>query len=312
MKKISLILPFYNAEDTLSVCLESILAQSHHDFECLCIDDGSTDGSASVVESFIAQDNRIVLIRQENRGLGGARNTGMRHAQGEWITFVDADDAIFPRMLELLLQAGETTEAQIVACDTFKNSALYDPTIPSDTTPVSPCIIEDPLGAYIRKKGIITAVWGRLYRRELLDDYSFVENLFFEDTPWLVEILGRCSRYARLDMQLYYYHHNKGSIMRSDWNKKKTQDFVFVIRSIFERTTEIHPARVQEMRDYHLSPLLKMVFNRIRKSSASMQRELWDHARPLIQALYKDGCIGYKGLKWKHKYRLWHLLRQAQ
>ncbi len=312
MKKISIILPFYNAEKTLSTCLESILAQSYHHFECLCIDDGSTDSSAALVESYIAQDSRIILIRQENKRQGGARNKGMEHAQGEWISFIDADDAISPRMLELLLHAAETTQAQIAACDTVKSSEPYDSTVFTTTTlQAEPVLIDDPLGAYIHKKGIITSVCARLYHRDLLNDYRFVENLYFEDTPWLAEILGRCTRYARLKTPLYYYYHNKGSTMRSNWSEKKTEDFVFVLRCIFERTVEFHPARVLEMRDYHLTPLLKMVFNRIRKSPTNVRQDLWDHASPLICSLYNEGCIGYKGLKWKHKWRLWKLLREG-
>ena len=94
MPKISVIIPCYNTEKYLPECLDSIIAQDLEDMEILCVDDGSTDGSADVIRSRQARDPRVRLISQENRGIAGARNTGLREACGEYIYFSDSDDRL--------------------------------------------------------------------------------------------------------------------------------------------------------------------------------------------------------------------------
>ena len=94
MPKISVIIPVYNAEKYLNKTLESILKQSLKDIEVICVDDGSTDGSVEIIQSFIKKDDRVKLIRQNNQHAGSARNTGLKEAQGEYIHFMDADDYV--------------------------------------------------------------------------------------------------------------------------------------------------------------------------------------------------------------------------
>ena len=97
---VSVIIPVYNAEDHLKNALDSALSQSLHEIEILCIDDGSTDGSAEILRSARDRDSRVHVIRQENRGAGEARNVGLAKATGEFIAFLDADD-FFPRQTSL-------------------------------------------------------------------------------------------------------------------------------------------------------------------------------------------------------------------
>ncbi len=117
---ISIIVPVYNVEAYVEECLSSIQAQTLADWECICVDDGSSDESPSVVEKFAAMDARFRLIRQKNGGPGAARNTGMDVARGEYFTFVDADDLIHPEMLEKLLGLARTHDADLVVSDFFR------------------------------------------------------------------------------------------------------------------------------------------------------------------------------------------------
>ena len=94
MPKISVIIPVYNAEKYLNKTLESTLKQSLKDIEVICVDDGSTDSSVEIIQSFIKKDDRVKLIRQNNQHAGSARNTGLKEAQGEYIHFMDADDYV--------------------------------------------------------------------------------------------------------------------------------------------------------------------------------------------------------------------------
>lgn len=99
---VSVIIPVYNRENTLSYCIRSVIAQEYHDWELILIDDGSTDNSVEICQSFVEKDSRIKYFHQENLGAGPARNLGMKVAKGEWITFVDSDDAIMPNHLSQL------------------------------------------------------------------------------------------------------------------------------------------------------------------------------------------------------------------
>ena len=98
--RVSVIVPVYNAEDTIRDCLDDITGQTLRETEIICVDDGSSDGSVSVIEEYRQKDGRIRVIRQENQGAGAARNTGMKEAQGEYLCFLDADDRFEPEMLE--------------------------------------------------------------------------------------------------------------------------------------------------------------------------------------------------------------------
>ena len=101
--KLSIVVPVYNVKPYLAACLQSIINQTYQDMEILIIDDGSTDGSDEVCKDFAGKDNRIVYIRQENKGLIGARRSGVEHALGEFLMFVDSDDWIDEGMAAFLV-----------------------------------------------------------------------------------------------------------------------------------------------------------------------------------------------------------------
>ena len=97
--KITVIIPVYNAESTLRRCLDSILAQTFTDFECLLINDGSKDRSGEICEEYANKDSRVRVFHKENGGVSSARNVGLDNARGEWITFCDSDDTVMPEWI---------------------------------------------------------------------------------------------------------------------------------------------------------------------------------------------------------------------
>ena len=102
MPQISLIIPLYNAEKYLVPCLESVARQSFRDFEVLCINDGSQDGTEAIVKGFAEKDSRFRLINQENAGCSAARNHGIAVAEAPYIAFLDQDDMLHPQAFEAL------------------------------------------------------------------------------------------------------------------------------------------------------------------------------------------------------------------
>lgn len=113
MDTVSVIVPVYNVEKYLLRCVQSILSQSYKKLEIILVDDGSRDSSARICDQLAGQDNRIKVIHQENQGLGGARNTGLRNATGEFVTFIDSDDYIGITHIEKLYNSAVKTSADV-------------------------------------------------------------------------------------------------------------------------------------------------------------------------------------------------------
>lgn len=112
--KISVILPVYNVEKYLRQCLDTIIGQTLREIEILCVDDGSTDNSARILEEYAQKDQRIKIYTQKNAGAGAARNLGLRHASGKYLSFLDSDDFFEPDMLEEAYKQAERYEAEMV------------------------------------------------------------------------------------------------------------------------------------------------------------------------------------------------------
>ena len=123
MPSVSIVMPFFNVEEYIEECLTSVLAQDFGDYEIILVDDASQDGSRAVAERFVAVDSRIrIVTHPKNGGLGAARNTGIRHARGDYILFVDSDDLMSgPESLSALMQSALKTGCKVVvgSCDSL-------------------------------------------------------------------------------------------------------------------------------------------------------------------------------------------------
>lgn len=129
--KVSIIIPCYNSEKYLEACMESVMKQTMTDFEAILIDDGSKDNTLAIAQRIAAQDVRVRVLSQKNSGVSAARNLGLAHCRGEWVTFVDSDDLIAPDTLETMLSAAEDGVDMIVCAHrTFSENGDEDTVIP--------------------------------------------------------------------------------------------------------------------------------------------------------------------------------------
>ena len=179
--RLSIIIPVYNAEKTLPACSASILRQNVEEMQLILVDDGSTDGTGSLCDTLAGRDARIKVIHTSNRGPGAARNAGLAMADGNWITFVDADDicedAYFLKLLDI------PPDSDLVIQGQQKEKFYTDGTIADG-------IAENEL----LEKG---SPWGKLFRKELIDKYNirFPENYRYgEDTVFFLRYLGNCKK----------------------------------------------------------------------------------------------------------------------
>ncbi|MCM1010726.1 MAG: glycosyltransferase [Fusobacterium sp.] len=117
--KISVIVPVYNVEKFLPECLDSLKNQTLYELEFICVNDGSPDNSLDILNRYAAEDERFIIVSQENGGLSAARNTGLKYAKGDYIYFIDSDDLIAPEHLENMYNAAVKEDADMVVNENF-------------------------------------------------------------------------------------------------------------------------------------------------------------------------------------------------
>ena len=134
MPQLSVIIPVYNTENYLRECLDSIINQTFKDIEIICVNDGSTDGSLTILEEYAQKDNRIVVLHKPNGGLSDARNAGLDIMRGNYVSFIDSDDYITCDMIETLLKSAKYNSCEIAVCNMIRfsekgnTSPFYCPT----------------------------------------------------------------------------------------------------------------------------------------------------------------------------------------
>lgn len=216
--KISVIIPVYNAEQTIERCIRSVLRQSFRNFEIIVVNDGSEDTTEAKIQKYIEADERIKYIRiRNNVGASEARNTGLQAASGKYITFADADDLLHPLFLERMLQAAETYNFPLVSCkekrvdvkDNFQTWDAADAFQPSVSCHVFDSTF-DYCQSYARRQ-----CWGSLYRRDVAEKLRFNRKLCVgEDLVFYNQALIISGGVLYLDEELYGYSNNEYGISR--------------------------------------------------------------------------------------------------
>ncbi|MBQ9064818.1 MAG: glycosyltransferase family 2 protein [Blautia sp.] len=180
--KVSVIIPVYNSEEYLRHCLDSLLCQTFGDFEILCIDDGSTDSSARIIEEYVSSDSRVRLLHQENKGAGAARNYGLRESKGRYLLFLDSDDFFEPVMLEKAYRTIVHYKADFIVfgCDQYymdTKEYVRNPWVmrTEDIPPYMPFKYRQLTGNVF--KTFVGWAWDKMYRK----DFVISHNLWFQE-----------------------------------------------------------------------------------------------------------------------------------
>ncbi len=308
---ISVIVPIYNVQSFLSGCLESLMAQTFHDIEIICVDDGATDESGSIAESYADKDSRITVIHQENKGLSGARNTGIDKARGKYIAFCDSDDYLHPDFLKRLYDTIENTEADVACCKLISTKEKYKGDFPDlEKIKVNVEITNDPIMTFLTTKNIPTGVCVKLYRQSVIKDMRFIEGIYFEDVPFTTGLMMRVKKVAITNLPMYYYYTNPSSIMRTSFTEQKVESYVHLIRYIARDTENLRPDLIPVVRKKVLNGRFKMMVNQaIRKQkNISVRKHLFDKIQRVVIPLFQEGIISYAGLKLRHRITLFLLL----
>lgn len=264
---ISVIVPIYNVEEYLPTCIKSILNQTYKDLEILLIDDGSTDNSGKICDEYAKQDNRCIVIHQPNKGLSDARNIGLDRATGEYISFIDGDDYIHPKMLETLyeaLQKGSYDFAMVLYKEIYTkekvpqfipNSNLY-----YNSQELDQCQLMRGLYNVSNRRNNYPAanfhvVWNKLYKKSIIKSNRFI-NTTSEDTIFNNSIYLTCQKAIIVKQPLYYWVQRTSSITHQPINSH------FIDRS-YSYLINLHKISIENTlyRSFCLERLYKTIIN---------------------------------------------------
>ncbi len=227
---ISIVVPIYNVENYLRMCLDSIQNQTYQNFEVLLINDGSPDNSADICREYVAKDARFRYFEKENGGLSSARNFGIEHSTGAYITFVDSDDWLENDGLYLLYNALQKENADISigrynCYDDSRCQYLFYDSNPDDSLEViEGKEIIDREGVEEMRNGNWTVAYLKLFKRELLLDSPFPIGKMAEDTYWTWKVLLRASRVVYLNRCVYWYRVGLTGTLSNIWSEKRIYD----------------------------------------------------------------------------------------
>lgn len=299
--KVSVIIPVYNVERYLARCLDSVLtAAEGYEVEVICVNDGSPDGSAAILERYA---DRVRVITKENGGLGSARNAGMAVASGDYVMFVDSDDFIPVNAIGEFVRAAEATGAPlVVSSSVVKDVDLRGGRLPS-------C---GPARHFVRPRDWIVgrkvqySAWNKFYRRDLVANRPFPKGLY-EDFSWTTSVFCDLESFAVVDAPLYVYCLNAGavSIVRSAYSDRKTVDSMAAIARVLDyaKGKGAWKFALRQAAD-GLSSTIGQVYKAVRRGGGpELVRTMRERLGEIV-ARYPEVM---RRLSLKARYRLWRL-----
>lgn len=233
MPTISVIVPVYKAEAYLHQCVDSILAQTFSDFEVFLVNDGSPDNCGAICEEYREKDCRVHVIHQENQGQASARNHALPHTAGQWLCYVDSDDAIHPQMLELLYEAVRSSGAGMSICPMVRNVQMPEDFLNPATGETEVLVVNEQTLRNLYDAGEYPS-WeacAKLIRRDLVEAYPFREGRVYEDNEAVCRWVCGAKKLARVKDGMYYYRTNPISTTQRSFSLKK-RDYLWALDSI--------------------------------------------------------------------------------
>lgn len=257
MKTISVIVPVYNVEGYLEKCVDSIINQSYKNLEIILVDDGSTDNSPVICDSYAEKDNRIKVIHKENGGLSDARNAGIKVASGEYLGFIDSDDYIDTRMYEILHSNIEKYQCDLAVCSFYHSYKSGNVCKGNNTKNIE---VMDSKQSIKNLNCIHPMAWNKLYKKSIFNNLLYPVGRYNEDTFIIMDILTSIESCVVVDEPLYYYVMREQSITKARFQKKHLD-----IIDAWKRNLNIISAKYPELTEFIESKLHSAHFQVIDK-----------------------------------------------
>lgn len=316
---ISVLVPVYNVEKYLRRCLDSILTQTYTDYEIVLVDDGSTDQSGAICDQYALEHSCIRVIHQKNAGLAEVRNVSMAHAKGEYIAFVDSDDAIEKTYLECLMNDLTDSGADVSICswsevsdDGNRRELSWD----HKEDGFQVWTTEQAAKALLYQKGIDNNTWGKLYTRGVLEGIVFPKGRLYEDIAVTYQVFMKAKRVCYRPEPLYLYTTNTTGISQSAFSPKR-MDLIDMAEGMYadiERRFPdfVHAAKARLMRAYihvymqipkkaEYAVYLNRVYSGLRKHCLSVARD--PEAKRGTRLAASISCIHPVLLRWFNRFK---------
>jgi glycosyltransferase involved in cell wall biosynthesis len=299
--KLSIIVPVYNVESYIRECLYSIAAQTYRDFECIIINDGSTDKSAEVCVDYILRDNRFRLLSQPNKGLAMARKVALSEAKGEYIGFVDADDYVAKDMFYFLMETAINNNADIVICDWVRigekgkeENRQYE----VDTRLSKELALKDLAADHIK-----SYMWNKIFKRTLLrNSLSLSKTKMMEDYSCMHHIFVKANSFYYIAKYLYYYRYRPESIMGAASLLHRLQGYA-IARARYEFYQFNYPQMSVESK-IGLFPHAWVLCKNYACPKEQEAKDIYLNADNFIKSFFRE-YIGYKKVGKKERLSLW-------
>ena len=288
----------YNIETYIRRCLDSVLAQTYPALDIIVVDDGSTDSSGAICDDYAKKDNRIRVIHQENKGLGGARNTIIDAARGTYIAFIDGDDYIDPDMYEQMMGAILEHDADLAVSryyiefeDAAGRGMHRKPPAERDGFPVEcmdanrllTCLIEEKEDHVVQN-----AAWNKLYKTSLIGDLRFPPRLY-EDIVYTTKLLARVKKGCYLHTPFYHYIISRqGSIMGAGVRKNILTDQIPAYNERRDFLREIGRNDLADTHEYQVMKKMLLLYTEARRSKDPEKRVCMPGIAAVIRDAEKD------------------------
>lgn len=297
---ITVIIPVFNAAAYLPSCLDSVLAQTYRDIEVIVVDDGSTDGSGDVCDDYACRDARVTVFHQPNGGPSAARNKGLELAIGEYIAFIDCDDVVHARYLEVLADVMVRQQADIVQSpyqlipETKRSD--YGPdrlrqSLP-DSYPTRVLTSDEAMLSMLYQQGTADSSPCKLFRRTLFEGLRFpIVYRVYEDLYAMAQVYPRIQRMVWVDVPMYFYFkQDSGTLNSLSIRRNDAFEVLETLEAQFMVTGQ--PAYVRAARERRLS----VAFNILRllsrqphtDSNKAMAHRCWQHIKALRSESLRD------------------------
>ena len=318
---ICVIIPVYNVEPYILRCIDSVLNQTFTDFKLVLVDDGSPDNCGKICDEYANNDSRIFVIHKQNSGQADARNVGLDWAYNnldfEWIAFIDSDDWVHHRYLELLYKAVTSTGMLVSSCGYIITKTIINDEIIKGYPQI---IIDSPEELTIQDchdKFNPDIPWGRLYNKKLFCNVRYPSGRYYEDGFIIHKVLFHLPKIAVVDEKLYYWYFNTESTNRSKPTPKKTNDYIdaMLTEINYYKNNGFHRAYTYEVSLflYRLTEHLKKHKND--KNLKKVNKRFIAEARKLIQSdkevfTFSKYDDAYRIVFSKYKFFLYRLLNK--
>ena len=256
MELISIVIPIYNVEKYIKGCIESVINQTYKELEIILVDDGGTDRCPEICDEFAEKDNRIKVIHQENKGLSGARNTGIDSSKGKYIIFIDSDDTVESTLVEDLYNCLKKHNTDIAICG--RNYVYEDKTIICKVEKHIECVFEfeKAIIEMNRFELFDMSAWAKIYKKELFEDLKFPEGKLSEDYFVMYKLFEKAKNVSYISKPLYNYMQRLNSISR---NKNINHDFLEAAKKQMEDLEDKYPNLKQTLHTAYASACLTVL-----------------------------------------------------